>query len=229
MSYINGNTICPEMIVLGIPVKDRYRDLTPTHDLNYSETSGGYTNFISFIKDELMPYIDSTYPTAPYNMFIGHSLGGLTVLKTLTEFPELFNAYVAIDPSMWWDNQHLLNETKTTFPKFKHKNNRLYLAIANTMDKGMDTSIVRNDKTRNTLSIRSLLEFADVLKTTDLKHQTKYYHNENHGSIPMIATYDALHFVFDFYNLPLTKSDYADTTMALANRIENHYRVVSYI
>lgn len=230
MSYINGNTIFPEMIIVGIPIKDRFRDLTPTCDSLISKTSGGYNNFISFISKELIPYIDSNYPTAPYKLLIGHSLGGLTVMNTLMKFPDMFNSYVAIDPSMWWDNQISLKEVKNILPTKKLENKRLFLAIANNMNKGMDTSSVRMDNTRNTLSIRSNLELSDFLKTNPnkkLNFQTKYYENESHSSVPLIATYDALHFIFDFYNFSLDKSDYADTTMELAYRLENHYQNIS--
>lgn len=72
LSKINGNTICPEMIVVGIPNTDRTRDLTPTHmnptaqiDSNFVKTSGGGEKFISFMEKELIPHIDSLYPTAP--------------------------------------------------------------------------------------------------------------------------------------------------------------------
>jgi len=230
LSYINGNTICPEMIIVGIPIKDRFRDLTPSCDSSISKTSGGYNNFISFISKELIPYINSTYPTAPYKILIGHSLGGLTVMNALMKLPDMFNSYVAIDPSMWWDNQISLKETKTVLSSNRFENKRLFLAIANNMNKGMDTASVRKDNTKNTLSIRSNLELSDILKAntnSNLNFQTKYYINESHGSIPLIATYDALHFIFEFYNFPMDKSDYADTTMAVAYRMENHYSGVS--
>ncbi len=230
LSYINGNTICPEMIVVGIPVKDRFRDMTPSYDSTYSKTSGGYNHFISFIRNELISYIESTYPVAPYKIFIGHSLGGLTVINTLINEPNLFNAYVAIDPSMWWDNQLTLKATEKTLYNTNFDKVDLYLAIANTMNSDMDTSNVKHDQTRSTLPIRSLLEFSDILNSTsthNLNYQVKYYSSENHGSVPLIATYDALHFIFNFYNLPLTKKDYSDTTMSIAYRIENHYKNIS--
>ncbi|HMG68874.1 MAG TPA: alpha/beta hydrolase-fold protein, partial [Chitinophagaceae bacterium] len=116
LSSVNGNSICPEMIVVGIPNTDRTRDLTPTHvaadppflDSNSSKNSGGGEQFTSFIEKELMPHIDSLYPTNSFKMLIGHSFGGLMVINTLMHHPKLFNAYVAIDPSMWWDDKKLL-------------------------------------------------------------------------------------------------------------------------
>src|SRR5687768_9257446 len=67
LSQINGNTIFPEMIVVGIPNTDRTRDLTPTHiksdlpmmDSNSTKTTGGGENFAAFLEKELMPHIDS--------------------------------------------------------------------------------------------------------------------------------------------------------------------------
>ena len=120
LSSVNGNTICPEMIVVGIPNTDRTRDLTPTHvnadppfmDSNFTKTSGGGEKFIEFIEKEVMPHIDSAYPTEPYKILIGHSFGGLTAMNTLIHHTTLFNAYIVIDPSMWWDHKKLLAETK---------------------------------------------------------------------------------------------------------------------
>ena len=80
LSQVNGNTVLPEMIVVGIPNTDRRRDLTPTHmdvhpiwnDSALVRTSGGGENFIAFIEKELMPFIELKYPTAPYKLLIGH-------------------------------------------------------------------------------------------------------------------------------------------------------------
>ena len=91
LSTVNGNMICPEMIVVGLPNTDRMRDLTPTHvasappmiDSATGKTTGGGEPFLSFMEKELMPYIESKYPTEPYKMFIGHSLGGLMVMQEI--------------------------------------------------------------------------------------------------------------------------------------------------
>jgi len=232
MSFVNGNTICPEMIVVGIPNTDRFRDLTPTCDSTFSPSTGGNEKFISFIEKELIPYIDSTYPVDPYRMLIGHSLGGLTVINTLINHTNLFNSYVAIDPSMWWNKQKYLRETEKALSEKKYNNVSLFLGVAISMEPGMDTIKIKKDATPNTRHIRSMLEFVNCLKMNKqnaLNYQYKYYDNENHGSVPHIATYDALHFVFNYYNLPLTRNEYSDSSMTLPNKIENHYKNISEI
>src|SRR5688572_23876625 len=140
LSSVNGNTLCPEMIVVGITNTDRMRDLTPTHiaadpmlkDSNSYKTSGGGEKFISFLETELIPYIDSAYPTLPYRTFIGHSLGGLTVMNALMNHSKLFNSYIAIDPSMWWDKGNLLNQVTSKLSAEKQSGKSLFLGIANT-------------------------------------------------------------------------------------------------
>jgi predicted alpha/beta superfamily hydrolase len=103
------------MIVIGITNTNRDRDLKPTiKNLkgNPNPDSGGGDNFMNFIEKELIPHIDSIYPTAPYRIFSGHSLGGLTVINTFLNNTQLFNAYIAIDPSLWWNNQALVKQAQ---------------------------------------------------------------------------------------------------------------------
>ena len=80
----------------------RERDLTPTRMAEWS-LSGGGAKFLAFIKDELIPFVDSNYRTIPEDRaIIGHSFGGLFVLYTLFNDTDTFNRYAAISPSLWW-------------------------------------------------------------------------------------------------------------------------------
>ncbi len=92
---VNGTFVIPEMIVVAIPNTDRLRDLSPTHVDNgfdgkpspAMKTSGGMPNFLSFIRGELIPHVDSAYRTAPYRVLVGHSLGGIAVVNALYTMP----------------------------------------------------------------------------------------------------------------------------------------------
>jgi len=173
LSQVNGNTVCPEMIVVGIPNTDRTRDLTPTHidaeppmmDSASAKTSGGGEQFVSFIEKELMPHIDSLYPTEPYKMLIGHSFGGLTAINIAMNHTKLFNSYIAIDPSMWWDKMNFLKATKKALEEKKFAGTTLYLGIANTMDESMNITKVPNDTSVATKHIRSSLDLDKSIKT----------------------------------------------------------------
>ncbi|HTD99217.1 MAG TPA: alpha/beta hydrolase-fold protein [Mucilaginibacter sp.] len=241
LSEVNGNTICPEMIIVAIPNTDRTRDLTPSNasigpDGKHNDgfkSSGGGEKFTAFLEKELIPHIDSLYPTAPYRVLIGHSFGGLTVMNIVVNHTNLFNAYVAIDPSMWWDSKKLLNQAHEVMQQKKFEGKSLFLAIANTMPAGMDTLQVRKDTIGNTGHIRSILELSDVLKNSTasgLNWSYKYYKNDNHGSVPLIAEYDALHFLFSYYPFPqevASKMFDPKAKIDIAAAINSHYVDVS--
>jgi predicted alpha/beta superfamily hydrolase len=239
LTEVNGNTLFPNMILVGIPNTNRQRDLTPTHahsspygDSNSIRSTGGGENFTEFIKRELMPHMDSLYPTAPYRILIGHSLGGLMVINTLINHPNLFSSYIAIDPSMWWDDRKLLHQSETVLAQQKFTGKALFLAIANTMPAGMDTAKVRRDTTNATLHIRSILRLRDHLnknRANGLRFDYKYYAHDTHGSVPLIAEYDGFRFMFNFFVPPYTQMlfDNKSTADALVTAVKRHYQLVS--
>ncbi|RKR11515.1 hypothetical protein C8C83_3252 [Flavobacterium sp. 90] len=238
MSEVNGNTNCPEMIVVGITNTNRNRDLTPTHsdiDLpfvpkNLSEQSGGGEKFVEFLEKELIPYINNKYPAAPYKTLIGHSFGGLTAINILTNHSNLFNSYIAIDPSMWWDHQKFLAETEKKLANKNLANISLFMAAANTMDDNMNVVKVRKDTTVFTRHIRAILDLNDFFaknKKSNLNYDYKYYNDDNHGSVPLIATYDGLRFIFKFNQLKLSVSEQINFNKDVFAKIEKHFKNVS--
>ena len=199
LSLVNLNKIAPEMIIVAITHIDRYKDLTPSHVGDEKNTSGGGQNFIQFMNRELIPFIDSEYPTSNQRTLIGHSLGGLIVINTLIHHRDMFDNYLSIDPSLWWDDQKVLSESLRALKLSQYKGKRLFVGIANTMPEGMDITTVINDDSAKTQHIRSILTFtksAEVYKQNGLRFDWKYYPNEGHGSVPVPAEYDAFHFFF---------------------------------
>lgn len=204
LSTVNGNTVCPEMIVVGIPNTERSRDLTPTYAASAGPpgSNGGGESFTAFLEKELIPYMDAHYPTTPHRTFIGHSLGGLLVLNTLLHHPSLFDNYVALDPSIWWDGQKLLREAPSLLAQPQFAGRSLFVGIANTMPTSFDTVQVRKDTSSATDFMRSKLTLRDELARhphNGLRVVAKYYPNDTHSSVPLPATYDALRFLFQAY------------------------------
>ena len=104
----------PKSIVVGIATVDRRRDFTfPTTiaaDKQAYPTTGHSDKFISFIEKELQPFIEANYKTNTSKTIIGQSLGGLLASEILFKKPKLFNRYIIVSPSLWWDNGSLLNQ-----------------------------------------------------------------------------------------------------------------------
>ena len=204
---VNGTYVIPEMIVVSIGNTDRTRDLTPTRATRGADgkvvpafgTSGGMANFLQFISTELIPFIDSTYRTEPYRLFVGHSFGGIAVINALYTMPETFNAYVAIDPSLWWDQKLLLEKSKDAFAKPAPPARTLFVGQANTKNE--------SDTAQN-VHFNSIVEFNAILQANNpsgVRYAYKYYGDDDHGSVPLIAEYDALRFIFQDYKVDIKK------------------------
>jgi predicted alpha/beta superfamily hydrolase len=226
------------MIVVGIDNTDRTRDLTPTHikedilylDSSLAKTSGGGEKFISYLRKELIPYIDSHYPTQPFRMVIGHSFGGLMAMHMLIHHTDLFDVYVSIDPSMWWDNMKYLKQSEQLLRGKMFKNKTLFLGYANTMDEGMDTARVQKDISPMSRHIRSIISVDHLLKSkknNGLQYDSKFYKDDSHTTVPLISTYDALRFIFRNYQFKLLTQDYVDSLVDLPGKFERHYKEVS--
>jgi predicted alpha/beta superfamily hydrolase len=240
LSEVNGNAVVPQMIIVAIPNTNRMRDLTPTQAKTSYEgkkdpglvVSGGGEKFTAFIQQELMPHIDSAYRTAPYKLFIGHSLGGLMVINTLINHSDMFNAYIAIDPSMWWDGKKLLTQARQVLAQKSFAGKSLYMGIANTMDEGMDTLKVRKDTANASLHIRSILALKDMLQRNAANGLTfgyQYYPNDTHSSAPLITAYDGMRFLFPFYKMPAGAESKIETDDAfdIAAFYSNYYADIS--
>jgi predicted alpha/beta superfamily hydrolase len=108
-SWINQ---LPKSILVGIANVDRRRDYTfPTtveKDKNDFPTTGSSAKFIDFLEKELQPYIKRQFNTNGHQMIIGQSLGGLLATEILFKRPSLFDQYLIVSPSLWWDKESLL-------------------------------------------------------------------------------------------------------------------------
>lgn len=108
----NTNGPVPQMILVAVLDDDRNRDFTPTHapiqgPLRFP-TSGRAAEYLEHMEKELKPFIDTNFRTTG-SILSGWSLGGLFTFFTFLEKPDLFAAYVAVSPSLWWNGQELLS------------------------------------------------------------------------------------------------------------------------
>ncbi len=220
--------VLPDLIIVGITNTVRERDLTPTAVKNQGGSGGG-EQFMGFIEKELMPYIDSHYPTAPYRVLSGHSLGGLTVMNAFFNHNALFNAYIAIDPSLWWEGQQWIKKQEAQLPKLDLKNKSLFVAVANNIPAGLDTNTVQNDKSGMSLVTQAVFPFVHYLKDQKpkgLRWTYKFYPTERHGTVELAAEYDALHYLFDYYHFE-TSQFIGHPELDEDSVIEAHFKIVS--
>jgi predicted alpha/beta superfamily hydrolase len=214
--------IIPNMIVVSIENTDRMRDLTPTHPLGADgkpdtavaspfRTTGGGENFLRFMKEELFPYIEGRYKTVPYRILSGHSLGGLMAVYCLAHHPDYFNAYIAVSPSLQWDNNVILKQLEDK-PATKLFNKLLFFSDANE-----DLAFHQNQ-----LKLDSLL-----LKKagSGITYKRMFYPEETHISEPVKAFYDGIRFIYPGWHLPYNSSAFRKTMTA--SIIMDHYTQLS--
>lgn len=107
-----GNGTMRPFLVVGLENTARRRDLTgPTgspEDRSIAPVVGGSAAFRRFIRSELMPVVNARYRTTSETAIVGESLAGLFIVETFLLEPDLFDTYIAFDPSLWWDNGHLV-------------------------------------------------------------------------------------------------------------------------
>lgn len=125
-----------EMIVVGIETVDRRRELTFPAKKDASlrtdyPTHGESAKFRAFIADEVKPWVEARYRTDGYDAVMGESLAGLFVMEMFLRQPELFDGYVSIDPSIWWDNNALASEAASLLAEHQPGDRDVYLAVAN--------------------------------------------------------------------------------------------------
>ncbi|HET7041732.1 MAG TPA: alpha/beta hydrolase-fold protein [Gemmatimonadales bacterium] len=139
----------PPMIVVGIHNTDRGRDFTPPARDGWNPppevgASGGADRFLRFLGDELAPWVERRYRTAPMRVLVGHSLGGLFALHALVRRPDLFTGYVVMEPSTWWNGGRDLADAVAALGTPATRNARVMLV--NTEPTTVDTTASGGDR-----------------------------------------------------------------------------------
>ncbi|MCD6068292.1 MAG: alpha/beta hydrolase [Bacteroidetes bacterium] len=175
----------PRSIVVGIENTLRRRDFTfAVPNLDFLEPAGfkkeqfpaygGSAKFISFIEKELQPFIEKKYKTNAGKTITGESLGGLLATEILLKHRHLFDTYIIISPSLWWNNQSLLAEAPDLLNKGTDKKVKVYIAAANKDEnKGMYDDAVFLDQLLKKHAGKNLQVHFDYL--SDETHATIFH------------------------------------------------------
>ncbi|WP_223482724.1 alpha/beta hydrolase-fold protein [Stenotrophomonas sp. OVS01A] len=132
VQVLTGNGSMRPFLLVGIENTERRRDMTgPSNvaeDQKIAPRIGGSAAYRDFLRDELMPQVRQRYATTDERALIGESLAGLFVIETLLQEPTLFNSYIALDPSLWWNHGALLSGAGKQVPSVARSGARLFLA-----------------------------------------------------------------------------------------------------
>jgi predicted alpha/beta superfamily hydrolase len=133
-----GNGTMRPFLLVGIENTQRRRDMTgPTEnaeDRKIAPRVGGSAAFRSFIREELLPQVKERYRTTAETAIVGESLAGLFVVETFLLEPDLFDTYIAFDPSLWWNNRKLLHSAGERLRARPKLQKTLYFASSDEKD-----------------------------------------------------------------------------------------------
>lgn len=133
IQFMNMYSLTPKSIVVGIANVNRYRDFTfPSEnkdDIKINPANGGSPKFIDFIENEVQPFVKDRYKTNGLRTIIGQSLGGLLATEILIKKPQLFDDYIIVSPSLWWNHQKLVNSASDYFKANTNLKKRIFVSL----------------------------------------------------------------------------------------------------
>jgi predicted alpha/beta superfamily hydrolase len=183
------NTI-PQAIVVGIANTDRKRDMTfPTtvkKDKEQWPTTGGSAKFMSFLERDLFPYIEQHYRTNGSRTLSGESLAGLFACEVLLKKPAMFNNFLIISPSLWWDNGSLLKSKTLLSSAIPAAKTRVYIGV------GKEGLAPTADPHVMEVDANVLADQIKKLNNPNIQLYFDYYPQYDHASIAHYAMYEGL-------------------------------------
>ncbi len=204
----SGNALPLLIVGIGYPGVERFAleqralDYTPPGD-GIGDGQGGAKDFLRFIMDTLQPAIAERYAVNDERTaLLGHSYGALFALHVLQTCPECFRDYIAISPSLWWNQGQLLTEfgqlaQDATWCEAL-RGHRLLLGVGGDEQKPRPDEDEILSKLReqramvdNTIALGQLLDAQCSLLT----HEQVVFAGEDHGSVMWPAARQVMKFL----------------------------------
>ncbi|MGD8604889.1 MAG: alpha/beta hydrolase-fold protein [Anaerolineales bacterium] len=204
MELLDADGKMPQMIIVGIDAPDAARDYFP-FALESRPASGRAENFLKFIADELIPFVDSSFRTHPYRVLCGFSNSGLfTLYATLTR-PDIFQGSIAASPTVGWSTDFVLAMADTAFRSSSFPARRLYMNYATDDLERLVTE-----------AVPELVTFLNAKAPANLAWTMEKL--EGAGHVPYLSIHNGLSFVFGGWRFPTERL----TELGLAG-VKAHY------
>jgi predicted alpha/beta superfamily hydrolase len=187
VQFYSTYAVIPEMIVVGVSVKNRLAFFTHTEPEAFAGRAGRADLFTRFLQGELLNILNEKYRVAPYYVIAGHSLSGLYTSHLAVNGNSKFNAAISISPSLWWDDAVIVSDYKRNHSTKVVKPFRWFLSMAsepNEMPEAFDSM---------------LLALKNNSKS-GLYHAYTRFPDETHDSTPLIGIAKGLQAVFSGWN-----------------------------
>jgi predicted alpha/beta superfamily hydrolase len=212
VEFLSSTGQMPETIVIGISNTIRSRDLTPPSD-DKEETGfwpavGGAESFRRFLREELIPLIESDYRTEPYRSLRGNSFGGLFAINDYMSDDPIFNAVIVASPAVGWNYGELISRV----PEF----------FEDGIPRPIFVGAAGKDYPGNLENIREFARAVETASPDSALWRFVIYDRDSHYSLAFQSTFDGLRFLFEGWQVPddiAARADFAG--------VERHYASLS--
>lgn len=211
VKYLSLFEMIPEMIVVAIAHGDRLKEFTYTKANEKTgdwPTSGGAESYREFLSNELIPYVDSSYRTHPFRILVGHSLAGLFAVETLSRSPQLFQATIALSPSLYWNQFEWLKNAENFLDK--HESLKHFLYISGEQKDEEQTGYL--DKFKNLVAANAPKNFV---------YEYRCFPEEDHGSVAFPGLFSNLKHLFQGWQFP------GEAWETGPEKVKEHFRSLS--
>jgi predicted alpha/beta superfamily hydrolase len=168
----------PDPIVVGIANTDRTRDMTIDRQPD---------DFVRFLKEELIPFVDKNYRTDGFRTLCGQSASSVLAVYSFLKQPSLFDAYILSSFGIFRESVATLLDKELKHLDLKNVG-RKYLFVANGKHDSYDP-----DGSMTKRGAEFLKSLRAAAPTTVLI-QTKDYDEEGH--VPFPSLYDGLKWIY---------------------------------
>ncbi len=195
VDYLSDNkyvpkSLIPKFIIIGITTKDRNKDFTPTLQIDRFPTSGKAEEFLNFFTKELFPYVENNYSSNSKRLLTGWSLGGLFTTYCYLNHSDLFDYYLAVSPSLWWDNMLMTKQLIGTISEKKLSKKKYTMTIGALEAGHMPQSIKES-------FLPVISKAADPNSFSFIEIE-----GESHNFTPLLAFYKGLQSIFYKWSIP---------------------------
>ena len=191
LDYFAKFNLAPQMIVVGIvnPPATRERDLTLAgKDQQNTRQATNADLFLSFIEQEVLPFVKQRYRTLDYQALSGTSHGGQFAINALLKRPGLFDGVIAISPSLWWNDQQMLALSEAALQR-QQLQGRLYVSIA-------------NEEPTMTAPFQQFVDLTQRYQSEKLVVASQTFNHETHNTTVLQGQYYGLKHLFSDWAIP---------------------------
>lgn len=184
--YLESYKLIPGMLVVGIYNTNRTRDMTPSPIQASAPRfagAGGADRFLKFLAEEAIPAVEKSFRTTSRRALVGHSLSGLLVIHALLRSPDLFASYIAISPSVWWNEFEIYSRIQAFYKSRTSLAKDLFVSLA-------------DESEREPERYTQLQDAFEKSAPADLRVFVRFYKQENHISTAVVATLNAVSGIF---------------------------------